>query len=368
MTIPRSIGPRSIRFQAKTMSSGKVKTAVAVILLGGLITGCAPDPLPVLNVEPVTGRPALTQDQTFNVLDDLSSALSSATSSRDPNLLSRRLTGPALTVRTSQLEVAATRDDNEQITVIPDTFQQIIVPTTETWPRTMFAITASEQLQLPRLLALVQDSARDPYRLWGWVQLQPGVTMPAFDDPRVGSEEVPPNNGEGTLVMSPAEAIRQYADLLVNQEESAYVGNFQPLADDQLRFHLQGWRAAQETALQGERIEGTYTFTAEPAEGASVKAVRSYDGGAMVMGEIHTFERLEAMAGAVLAPQTMTAQALLYGQDFTNILSASYVDIIALYIPPAGSGQVVTLLGYSHIQTGASVSDPPSEDYPESEG
>lgn len=336
----------------------KAKAVLAAALAGGLLAGCAVDPLPVLQAEPVTGQPVLTQDQTFTVLDDVSAALAAATTSRNPELLTQRLTGPALTVRTSQLEVAATRDDNEQITVIPDTFQQIIVPTTETWPRTMFAITASEQLQLPRLLALVQDSAREPYRLWGWVQLQPGVIMPAFDDPRIGSEEVPPDNGEGTLVMSPAEAIRQYADLLVNQDGSAYANNFQPLADDQLRFHLAGWRAAQETALQGERIEGTYAFAAEPAEGVSVKAVRSYDGGAMVMGEIHTFERLEAMEGAVLAPQTMTAQALLYGQEFTNILTASYVDIIALYIPPAGSGQVVTLLGYSHIQTGASVADP----------
>jgi hypothetical protein len=181
--------------------------------------------------------------------------------------------------------------------------------------------------------------------------------MPAFADPRVGSDEVDIDDADGTLLMSPAEAMRQYADLLVYQDASEFAGSFQPLADDQLRTHLAGWRAAQETALQGERIEGTYTFNAAVPEGANVKAVRSAEGGAMVMGEIRTTERLEAMPGAILAPQTPTALALLYGQEFTNILTADYTDMIALYIPPAGSGQQVTLLGYSHVQTGAGVGE-----------
>lgn len=68
--------------------------AISATLLAGLMTGCAPEPLPVLNAEPITGRPVLTQDQTFSVLDDVSGTLSAATSTRDPELLSSRLTGP----------------------------------------------------------------------------------------------------------------------------------------------------------------------------------------------------------------------------------------------------------------------------------
>jgi len=346
---------RSPRAAKVTMAS----SIAAIVTLSSIVSGCAPDALPTPAPSPPVSGPALTQDQTNAVLDQVAATLSSATDSRDPSVLPVRLSGPALAVRTSQLQVAAVRDDNSQITVIPDTYQQLIVPTTEHWPRTLFAITAvTDQLQPPRLLALEQYNARDPYRLWGWVQLMAGVTMPAFADPRVGSDEVPADDAEGTLVMSPQEAIRQYADLLVNGEASSFVANFQPQSEDEFRSHIAGWSAAQEAALQGERIEGTYYITANPAEGSPVKAVRSADGGAMVMGEINTFERLQAIEGAVLAPQTMTAQALLYGQQFTNILTASYVDMVALYIPPAGSGQVVTLLGYSHIQTGATVSDP----------
>jgi len=341
---------------------------VGLAMVAAMVSGCAVEPVPVLGEPGEVVSPALTQDQTYAVLNQVAGTLDAATASRDAELLPERVTGPAYDIRASQLEVARIRDDNEQITVIPDTYQQLIVPTTATWPRTVFAITAvTEQLQPPRLLALTQASPREPYQLWGWVQLLPGVTMPAFADPRVGSAEIDPNDASGELLVSPAEAVRQYADLLVNGEASAYTANFQPEADDQFRSHFSSWRTAQETALQGERIEGTYTFTANPAEGSAIKAVQSFDGGAMVMAEIRSFERLAAMEGAILAPQTATAQALLHGQEFTNILTASYIDIIALYIPPAGSGEVITLLGYSHIQTGATVSDPPGEE-PAAEG
>jgi len=357
--------------ESRPSDSIKAKVGAALTLTALLVSGCAPSPVPVLHPVEIPSGPVLTQDQTYQLLDHVTIILNAASTARDPAQLSERLTGPALAIRTSQLQVAQIRDDDSQVTDIPDTYQQLIVPTTENWPRTLFAITAvTGQLQPPRLLALVQDTARDRYRLWGWVQLQPGVTMPAFNDPRVGSAEVAADDS-AELLMSPAEAIRQYADLLVHQNESEYAPNFQPLEDDQLRSLLAGLREAQETALLGERIEGTYYFDAVPAEGVAVKAVRSAEGGAMVMGEIHTSERLTAMEGAVLRPSTLTAQALLEGQEFTNLLTASYVDVIALYVPPADSGEVVRLLGYSHIQTGASVADPEPEEpaeEPEPEG
>ena len=331
-----------------------------------VFSACANQPLPPLAQIDFVPTPALTEQQSLNVLADISATLESAAEARDPELLNSRVYGPALTVRASQIWVAAVRDDDSLITVIPDTYQQLIIPVTDYWPRTAWAITAvTDQLQPPRLLAFDQSGPRDPYRLWGWVQLVPGVTMPAFNDPRVGSEEVPAD--DASLKVSPQEAVAQYAQLLATSGDSPYAANFQPQADDPFRDFLATWVAAQQEALAGERVEGTYTLTVQPAEGNSVRAVRSADGGAMVLAELFTSEQLQAVAGAVLAPQTMTAQALLYGQEFTNVLTAEYTDMIALYIPPAGSPDPITLLGYSHIQTGAGVTLPESqyEQYPE---
>ncbi|MCL1802009.1 MAG: hypothetical protein FWG25_11725, partial [Promicromonosporaceae bacterium] len=153
----------------------------------------------------------------------------------------------------------------------------------------------------------------------------------------------------------------QYADLLVNPHTSQFSGNFQPLGEDPFRAFLASWIDAQQTALSGERVEGHYAISAVPPAADSIRVIQSADGGAMVMAPIFTSERLEAMAGAILTPQTMTAQGLLSGQVFNNVLTAEYIDMIALYVPPAGSAAPIVLLGYSHIQTGASVGEAPAE-------
>lgn len=325
-----------------------------------LFAGCA-EPVPEPVVEAASIVPALTSDQDARILERVNAVLATADAARNPTRLSERLTGPALAVRTSQLEVAAQREDDELVTELPSTYQQIIVPTTDTWPRTMYAITdVGEALAPPRLLALEQASPRDPYKLWGWVQLRPGVAMPAFADPRVGSAELGPD--DGSLRFTPREVVEQYADLLTNGDASPYVGNFEPIEEDTFRSFLSTWISAQEQALQGDRVQGIYSFTVRPLPDTEIKAVRTVlmdgtDDGALVLFALEADERLEAMEGAILTPQTMTAKALLDGATFTNILTARYLDMVALYVPPAGSTEPIMLLGYSHVQTAAGTTD-----------
>lgn len=335
--------------------SRSARLALGGLLVGGLVTGCAQTPLPTPAAAAEGDSPALTEEQNLLILAEIDQVLSEAGAARNPELLPERLTGPALYVRSSQLRVADIINDDSLVTVLPASFQQLIIPTTTTWPRTAFAITnVTEELQPPRLLALVQASPRDQYKLWGWVQLLPGVQMPAFDDPRVGSAELPPD--DDSLKLTPTEAVRQYADLLSNRDASAYLANFEPVESDHFRDFITRLVAAQEAALAEDRVEGTYSLVAQPA-GSTILAVRTDDGGALVMAELITDERLQAVEGAVLTPQTQTALALLTGSEFTNILTAQYRDIIALHVPAAGSADTVRLLGYSHIQTGASVGD-----------
>lgn len=335
------------------------KSAVIALVAGGLLSGCGPAALPTPAAVAQGDSPALTEEQNLFVLTEINQVLADATAARNPELLPDRLIGPALTIRTSQLLVAQIIDDNSLVTVLPGTYQQLIIPTTTTWPRTAFAITdVTEELHPPRLLALVQYAPREPYKLWGWVQLLPGVQMPAFNDPRLGSEELSPD--DTSLKLTPIAAVDQYADLLTRRGESAYTGNFEPIESDDFRNFMAQWVAAQEEALSQERVEGIYYLAARPSS-SGIFSIRTADGGAVVMAELITDERLEAVVGAVLTPQTQTAQALLSGQEFTNILTAQYHAIIALHVPAAGSPDAVRLLGYSHIQTGATVGDYPAD-------
>ena len=324
------------------------------LLATALVTVACAEALPQLQEPEALPGPILSQEQSQHVLDSINAALSAATASHDPDLLQGRVTGPALTVRTSQLLVASILGSDDLVTDLPDSQEQVILTTTHTWPRTSFAITSRpEDMQPQRLIALEQNSAREDYQMWAWVQLLPGITMPQFAHPQVGSPEVAPD--DDSLVVAPQDAVAQYADLLMMGQMSVFTDNFQPLEEDPLRSFMAEWTAAQEAVLSAERVEGTHSLSVTPLAGAPIRAVRTESGGAMVMAALSMSEQMQAVEGAYLEPSTQTALALLEGQERTNQLSAQYIDMIALYIPAAGSDQPISLLGYTHVQIGASV-------------
>lgn len=327
----------------------RAAVAAGALTLTLALTGCAAEP-PAPNPDPQASGPVLTEDQDTHVLGEVSSVLQAASESNDPAQLEPRLTGPALAIRKSQLEVAKERGNADLVTDIPGEYQQLIVPTNDTWPRTSFAITVqTEELQTPRLLALDQASPRDPYKLWGWVQLASGITMPAFADAELGSENLAAD--DGSLLVSPQDVVNQYADLLTTGRGSAFKDTFE---DDAFRQLLGSFAQTQKETLDQPNVDGTYTIKVTPTEGQDIKAVRTADGGAMVMAALTVTETMTAVEGAKLTPPTRSGKALLGDEEPTNKLVDGYSDMVALYVPPKDADAQVKLLGYSHIQTSVS--------------
>ncbi|MFP3714341.1 hypothetical protein [Puerhibacterium sp. TATVAM-FAB25] len=336
------------------MTARPARRARAAVAAGALtlvlaLTGCAAEP-PAPNPDPQASGPVLTEDQDTHVLGEVNAVLQAASESNDPAQLEPRLTGPALAIRKSQLEVAKERGNADLVTDIPGEYQQLIVPTNDTWPRTSFAITVqTEELQTPRLLALDQASPREPYKLWGWVQLASGITMPAFADAELGSENLAAD--DDTLLLSPQDAVNQYADVLTTGRGSAFKGTFE---DDAFRQLLGNFAKTQKETLDQPNVDGTYTIKVTPTEGQDIKAVRTADGGAMVMAALTVTETMTAVEGAKLTPPTRSGKALLGDEEPTNKLVDGYSDMVALYVPPKDADAQVKLLGYSHIQTSVS--------------
>ncbi|QAY63180.1 hypothetical protein ET495_07945 [Xylanimonas allomyrinae] len=326
-----------------------------LLAAGFALGGCAATP-PAPAPDAAAVSPVLSIDQNARVLEAVNAALAAASEATDPEMLAGRVTGPALTVRTSQLQVAQIRGSADLVTDLPSEYLQIILPATDGWPRTSFAITkATDELQPPRLIALTQDSPRDPYKLWGWVQLRPGVTMPRFADPKLGSELLAED--DASLKVSPRDVVAQYADLITTGDQSAFVDTFEPAEEDPFRALLASAAAAQLRNLEPDNpaIQGTYTFSATPTPGVAIQTVRTADGGAMVLAALDATEQMAAVENAKLAPSTKTGQALLQGQTVTNRLSSGFSDMVALFVPPVGSDERVKLLGYSHVQTSATI-------------
>ncbi|WP_407317082.1 hypothetical protein UQW22_11255 [Isoptericola halotolerans] len=330
--------PRAVR---------RTTAAVGVAATAALLAGCAQElPTPTAD-DPFTG-PVLTVEQEGAVVEDVAAVLDEAAAEEEPKLLRDRVAGPAFEVRKSQIQVAAARDDDSLITDIPTDLAAMIVPTTETWPRVSYTITQpTENLEVPRMVAYQQESARENYKLWSWVQLIPGTTMPNFADPEaIGSEAVAPD--DDSLVMTPTEALTRYADLVQKgPDDSEHADAFALPEDSQdLVKRVQADARNVRGAENFEEADGRYRLTYAPRE--EPLAVRTSDGGAVVMGVLDGNARLDVEEDGVIPAFTNTQTALLDGADETNELYMEYTDQVALYIPPAESEEQIRPLGYAH--------------------
>ncbi|PFG43943.1 hypothetical protein ATJ88_2659 [Isoptericola jiangsuensis] len=340
-------------------TAGRRAATVAIGAAGAvaLLAGCAQEvPTPTAE-EPFTG-PMVTVEQEDAVVADVASVLTEASEERDAKLLKARVTGPALEVRSSQLKVAAERKDDSLVTDIPTDVLRSILPTTQTWPRVSYTITEpTADLEVNRLVAYQQASARDNYRLWAWVQLIPGTTMPNFADPElIGSDAVTPD--DDSLAVTPADALAQYADLVTKgTDDSKNAAAFElPSGSQDLVARVQADASSvRENDGFGE-ADGEYALTFVPQ--GDLVAVRTSDGGAVVMGALDGNVRIKVEEDGEINPLTETQKALVGDKDATNELYVEYTDQVALYVPPAGSEELMRPLGYSHVAVAADTSIP----------
>jgi hypothetical protein len=335
----------------------RTSAAVGAMSVVAALAACSQDVPQPTEPEAFTG-PMLSVEQEQGIVDDVAASLDAATEAFDPKKLESRVTGPALQVRSGELAFAKAQEDASVITEIPTSSTRMILPTTQTWPRASFNITEpTEDLGVNRLVGYYQRSARDNYKMWSWVQLIPGTTLPGFADPEViGSPEVAKD--DDSLLVTPTDALAQYADLVSKgTEKSEYAASFELPAETQdlvKRVQTDVKNLREGDAFQ--EADGSVGLTFVPQSG--LLAVRTSDGGAMVMGALDGNLRLKAEEDAELAPVTDTQKALVGDKDPTNELYTEYTDQVALYIPPAGSDALMQPIGYNHTATAADTKIP----------
>ncbi|SDD52558.1 hypothetical protein SAMN05216410_3429 [Sanguibacter gelidistatuariae] len=313
-----------------------------------LLTACSPA-LPEAHVDPAPSTPSvvLTTEQDESINTAIGETLAAAAATLDPAALDARLTGPALAFRTAEFTVATATGSADAISEIPTAVQSEVLPTTQTWPRTTFAVSERPQnLQTERLLVTEQASPREQYKLWGWIRLFPGVTLPAFPSAEIGTEAVAPD--DSSLVLTPVDAVAHYADVLTNGDASPYAAEF---ATDPLREQMTALREKR-TASAAE-IKGTYTLQFTPTDGA-LRMLRTADGGALVVGEITSTETLKGEESAVISPSA-TEKAFIGDAAASNSLTVGRTSLVGIYIPPATAGTGASVIGSELLTTSASI-------------
>ena len=329
------------RLERRTRRARTAAASALLVCVLALGACAAPLPEPTPDAVPAVPPPATSVAQSTDVLADLGAVLEAADAALDPALLRPRVFGPALAIRRAEYVRAEATDGDRPPTALPTAAQTLIVPMTDEWPRTQMVVTEQpDDLQAPRILVLTQAEPRENYRLWGWARLGQGVQMPATAEPTTGSAPVAPD-AEG-LVVTPVQALEQYADLLARGADSEYVDTF---TEDFFRTGIEEARAQYSENVEAVgSIDETYT-----AVPTSVVALATADGGAIVVGRLETVTTLTLTEGSLTLDAT--DRALSGESSVTDHLTYTWADVLAFYVPPAGSDAQVQVLAGEHART-----------------
>ena len=315
---------------------------ISVLAVSGTLAACEgqiPQPLAAQETSSdSTTSPDLTQGQEKRMRERILKAVRTATDAKSTNGLDQSMSGPALQIRSSQIAIARSTGTLDPRTTIPTDVAQTVIPTQSGWPRTVFTITTTTQdQQSKRLLVLEQEKATSNYRLWAVARLFPGAELPKFEVASIGSQMGEPD--DSGLKLTPVQAVQQYADVLQNGSSSRYASVF---ADDHFRQTLDELTATVQEGM--ERNNGTQhqTFSVPKDQ---IAVVRSADGGDLVVAQINSQWVRQAGEGRQSLPASDSERALFGKTAATSIIKVGYVNVIAMYIPPAGSTQQITAVG-----------------------
>ena len=318
----------------------RAAAAAASLALAAGLAGCSqPLPVPTPDALPAATPPAMSVEQAERILDEVADALAAADVDHATAALFPRVVGPAAQIRSAEYRLAGLGGDPDAVTLLTTSPQTIVLPTTDTWPRTMMVVTQQpEDLRAPLLLTLVQEAPRAPFALWSWARLFPGVVTPELAQPEVGSEPVTPDTTDA-LVVSPTEVLAQYVDVLTNRDQSPYAAAF---ADDPLR---QGIWQTKDRFAEAVGANGTLAETYAPGS-AGLQALATADGGALVVGTITTTTTITLTDSTLkIGDQT----AVFLGTDTVKSnLSITWASVVAFVVPPAGSDAQIQVLGGEH--------------------
>lgn len=321
---------------------GGVLAVCVVVLAACAGSPPAPAPEPV----PAVAPPAVSVAQAQRILDAVAEVVAAGDAANDPAGLPARLEGPALAIRRAEYVRSVSTGGARPPTVLPFEEQALLVPETDTWPRTQLVVTEQpDDLQAPRVLVLRQATPRDPYRLWGWARLMPSVQTPATAAPEEGSPTLPPD--ATGLLMTPLDAVAQYTDVLANGAASPYAASF---VADAFRGAIETERAAVVTQLgDAATLTQTYAPAAEP-----VVTLATVDGGAIVVSEIATTSTvtLPPTGGSITVEpfySALAGGATTAGTSLTRV----FTGVVVLYVPPEGSEAQVQVIAGEQSVTGA---------------
>lgn len=288
--------------------------------------------------------PVLAEEQLKRVLADVQKQIGKADDEQDAKALESRSAGAFKSLREKRFTML--KDDikvDKPLGLTTQVLRSAAVPNASEakFPRVISVVTAkdNDSETLPQALTLVQENARDNYKIVFAGQMLPNSTFPgiAVGDPSTKQLSA---DAEG-LQLTPAKALDALADVLSNPESKQQ----DKFAESEF---IKAVHAAQkDEAKQADEANVDYQRTVTKGD---TRVVSTPDGGAIVTGKLNskaTFERGED-ADNLETTDDLTKQLLGTGSSSGKV-ETSYAEPVMFYLPADGSKDKIQLISASQI-------------------
>ena len=279
-------------------------------------------------------EPVLNDKQLSEILQRVQTGLATADKEKNADKLKEVMSGPAARIRAAEYATASASGNNDFIHPMTTTIQGGGVGQTVGFPRN--AAAASEGAS-PSLISLEQNSARDQFKVWAWVQgFSEKKNIPVLTKQSAQRAKQVTADSAG-LVTTPKAALDAYVDALNHPEGE----NGKAFPDDLLRQKVQAARTTNLSSLG----EVTVTATAGK-DGFQGLQMEEGDGGALVFTTLtYTVVYKRTVDGSDLTLQGDVAALMGGNQKIVGTVTATYDSMVAFSIPKEGSKDKVAVLG-----------------------
>ncbi|WP_416393724.1 MULTISPECIES: hypothetical protein [unclassified Curtobacterium] len=339
--------------------------AVPVVLVGALgLAGCSsdywpqggsaatPTPTATATGTAVQNEPtAATKQQITRIVQRVAEVAKKADDARDAKIAAERFTGAALDLREANYTIRGKDADVDAPPAISAGQVCVALPQqTDSWPRTVFAVVAEDcdAKSAPQALTLVQDSARDDYKVAYDVSLEAAAKIPSLAPTSIGAALLASNTK--LLSIAPDEIATAYGDILSKDSDSSYASLFQSDGD--------GLRSTIGKAYKDKKSESLpdtakIEYSSEVPDDSAV-AIATDGAGALVSADLNEVEKVTPTAAGAEVNTEGAVKALSGVDSSTKGISATYGVQLLFYVPPVGTDDKVVLLGFTQGLTAAS--------------
>lgn len=286
--------------------------------------------------------PLVVDPQFERILEAVTSTIESGDEQRDAEVLEGRVGGQALRVREEFYRNNTIDDDyGLGVDIAADEVLATWMDRDESFPRTIYAVTADADGGATQLVVLRQDDPRSQYKLIHNAPFAPGGELPpgTLSD---GDVSKLATDDSTDLVMSADAAVEALSGYLTDADADA--------ADD---IATNEWIDAihehQDDLIESHEEQQTDASISRTVFDDSVDAVRLPDGSALVFGAMNSMESLTPSEDSTVTLNTLSQELGEFASaEQDEQVRIRYREQFALLIPQEGE---VSLVGYETVQS-----------------